>query len=242
MRGSVPIRWCGRASRRRRSARRRRLPDRFRGGESAASAFGEQLPGVASDERCQLRFELADPWGLGRDLAHELASDPHARGLVGAGEAASDLPEPLIGCPGPGGISSSGQRSCRCQRRRCWSRVRVAIRSSRWSTRGYSRDTPEMCNSRFENTGCGRRAPSRDHARRHRGRLRHRGAERHGHPNGARHHRRLPVRGRAHNWLVRAALQSSRSQPDPGRSASRCHCRAWSPGSASTSVSSRGCP
>ena len=53
----------------------------------------------------------------------QLARDPHARRLLGAREAAGDLAEPLARCRArPAGISSSGQRSCRCQRSRCWSR------------------------------------------------------------------------------------------------------------------------
>ena len=37
------------------------------------------------------------------DLAHELAGDPHPRGLLGAGEAAGDLPEPF------GGVERAGR-------------------------------------------------------------------------------------------------------------------------------------
>ncbi len=36
------------------------------------------------------------------------------------------------------GSSSSGQRSCRCQRRRCWSSERALMRSSRWSSSSFS--------------------------------------------------------------------------------------------------------
>jgi hypothetical protein len=46
----------------------------------------------------------------------------------------------------PAGISSSGHRSCRCQRSRCWSWPRAAIRSSRWSTsRRMSSAAPSRC-------------------------------------------------------------------------------------------------
>ena len=41
------------------------------------------------------------------------------------------------------GIASSGSSSCRCQRSRCWIRVRSATRSSRWSSnKRISRDAP----------------------------------------------------------------------------------------------------
>ena len=79
------------------------LADQLGGGQRAAAAFGEQLRRVALDERGELCLEFADACGAGGDLAHELARDPHARGLRRAGEAAGGLPEPL------GGVQRAGR-------------------------------------------------------------------------------------------------------------------------------------
>jgi hypothetical protein len=60
------------------------------------------LRGVAFDERGQLCLELADASGARGDQAHELARDPHARGLLCASEPAGGVPEPLGGVERPG--------------------------------------------------------------------------------------------------------------------------------------------
>ena len=51
--------------------------------------------------------------------------------LLGAGERPGEALGQCTAIRPPVGISSSGQRSCRCQRRSLISRVRVATRRSR---------------------------------------------------------------------------------------------------------------
>jgi len=73
------------------------LADELGGGKGAATALCKQLRGVAFNQRRELRLELADAGSVRCDLAHELACDPHTRGLLGAGETAGDFPESLGG-------------------------------------------------------------------------------------------------------------------------------------------------
>jgi hypothetical protein len=68
------------------------LADQLGGGQRPAASLLEQLRRVAFDERGELALEFADAFGVGGDLAHELARDPHAGGLLGAGEAAGGFP------------------------------------------------------------------------------------------------------------------------------------------------------
>ena len=78
------------------------LTDQLRGGQRTAASLGEQLRRVALDQGGELCLQLANPGRARGDLTHELARDPHARRLLGASEAAGDLPQPLAGVQRPG--------------------------------------------------------------------------------------------------------------------------------------------
>jgi hypothetical protein len=78
------------------------LADQLGGGQRSSATLVEQLRGVALDQRGELRLELADAGGARADRAHELARDPHARGLLGAREAARDLAKPFPRVERPG--------------------------------------------------------------------------------------------------------------------------------------------
>src|SRR5918911_415645 len=73
------------------------LADQLGSGERAAPSLCDQLRRVAFNEHRELSLELADALGARGDLANELARYPHACGLLGAGQAAGRLAQPL-GC------------------------------------------------------------------------------------------------------------------------------------------------
>jgi hypothetical protein len=73
------------------------LADQLGRGERAAAALGEQLRRVALDEGGELCLEFTDAFGVGGDVADELARDPDACGLFGAGEPPGGFAEPFGG-------------------------------------------------------------------------------------------------------------------------------------------------
>ena len=123
------------------------LADQLRCGQRPTAALLKQLWRVALDERGELCLEFADPAGARGDLAHELAGDPHACGLLGAREAAGDRPEPLVGVQRAGRDLQLGPEVVQMPAQPLLvSWCAAAIRSSRWSTsRRMSSAAPSRC-------------------------------------------------------------------------------------------------
>src|SRR4051794_21852315 len=73
------------------------LAEQFGGGENAAAAFGEQPRRKRGDECGEFGLEVIDAAGEFADAAQFVASDAHARGLLGAGQTSGDARLPAAG-------------------------------------------------------------------------------------------------------------------------------------------------
>ena len=111
------------------------LADQLGGGQHAAAALGQQL---RRERRRPARRARARARRSTRVSSRMRRSSSRAIRTRAVCSARARRP-PTRSCQRPvisarGGISSSGQRSCRCQRRSLISAVRCATRRSRWST------------------------------------------------------------------------------------------------------------